>query len=167
MELTYGEVTFSHFIPILEFADPKPGEVFWDLGCGAGRPLISASLAFPELKACKGLELLGQLASLGSHLATRLHDSCTQREVSFSPMEVWEGDILNYDWFDADLIYLSAVCFSEELCIKVADLLTRVKKGTRILSLRPIPERDYLEMFSTIEAKMSWGQGRIYYYRVV
>ena len=47
--LTYGEVIFSHFIPILEYADPRPGEVLWDLGCGAGRPLIAASLAYPEL----------------------------------------------------------------------------------------------------------------------
>ena len=46
-ELTYGEVLFQHFIPTLEYVKPQAGEVFWDLGCGAGRPLITASLAFP------------------------------------------------------------------------------------------------------------------------
>jgi hypothetical protein len=46
-ELIYGEVLFQHFIPALEYAEPKPGEVFWDLGCGGGRPLITASLAYP------------------------------------------------------------------------------------------------------------------------
>ena len=49
MEFTYGEVLFEHFVAVLEYADPQPGEVFWDLGCGAGRPLVTASLAFPEL----------------------------------------------------------------------------------------------------------------------
>ena len=58
MDFTYGEVLFEHFVAALEFADPQPGEIFWDLGCGAGRPLVSASLAFPDLQACKGLELL-------------------------------------------------------------------------------------------------------------
>ena len=46
-EFTYGEVLFPYFIPLLELAKPQPGEVFWDLGCGAGRPLFIASLAFP------------------------------------------------------------------------------------------------------------------------
>ena len=49
MEFTYGEVLFEHFIAVLEYAQPQPGEVFWDLGCGAGRPLVTASLAFPDL----------------------------------------------------------------------------------------------------------------------
>ena len=57
-ELIYGEVLFQHFIPALEYVKPQPGEVFWDLGCGGGRPLMTASLAYPELRACKGLEIL-------------------------------------------------------------------------------------------------------------
>ena len=64
MELTYGEVQFEHFVAVLEYAEPQPGEVFWDLGCGGGRPLVTAALAFPDLRACKGLELLEQLTLL-------------------------------------------------------------------------------------------------------
>ena len=63
-ELIYGEVIFNYFIPLLDYANPKAGEVFWDLGCGAGKPLISASLSFPQLKVCRGIELLEKLASL-------------------------------------------------------------------------------------------------------
>lgn len=46
-EFTYGEVVFETFVAVLEKAEPKPGEVFWDLGCGAGRPLVTAALAYP------------------------------------------------------------------------------------------------------------------------
>ena len=63
-DFTYGEVYFQHFIPMLAFAKPQPGEVFWDLGCGAGRPVITASLAYPELSACKGIEFLEPLTDL-------------------------------------------------------------------------------------------------------
>ena len=54
----YGEIVFMYFVPLLEYAKPQPGEVFWDLGCGAGKPLVTASLAFPQLKVCRGIELL-------------------------------------------------------------------------------------------------------------
>lgn len=76
-ELIYGEVMFQHFIPTLEFAKPAPGEVFWDLGCGGGKPLMTASLAFPQLKACKGLELLEQLSNLAKSIGSKLHEECT------------------------------------------------------------------------------------------
>ena len=47
MEFTYGEVLFPYFIPLFELTKPKPGEIFWDIGCGAGRPLAVVSLNFP------------------------------------------------------------------------------------------------------------------------
>ena len=50
-------------------ASPKENQVFWDLGCGAGRPLITASLAYPKLKACKGIELLSDLTRLAKKIA--------------------------------------------------------------------------------------------------
>ena len=63
-ELIYGEVVFTHFIPLLEYTKPQPGEIFYDLGCGSGKPLVTASLAFPELKVCKGIEFLEGLSTL-------------------------------------------------------------------------------------------------------
>jgi hypothetical protein len=46
-EFTYGEVLFPYFIPLFELVKPQPGELFWDIGCGAGRPLAIVSLNFP------------------------------------------------------------------------------------------------------------------------
>lgn len=61
---TYGEVVCETFLPVLALAEPKAGETFWDLGCGSGVPLAVASLAYPYLKACKGVELLDQVYEL-------------------------------------------------------------------------------------------------------
>jgi len=49
-------------MPLLELTKPQPGEIFYDLGCGGGRPLFIASLAFPFLKKCVGIEYLEGLA---------------------------------------------------------------------------------------------------------
>jgi Histone methylation protein DOT1 len=64
IEFTYGEVLFPYFIPLLDLAKPQSGETFWDLGCGAARPLAIAALNFPQLKKCCGVELLDGLFEL-------------------------------------------------------------------------------------------------------
>ena len=48
----------------MKLADPKPGEIFWDIGCGGAKPVAIAALEHPELKVCKGVELLPGLYDL-------------------------------------------------------------------------------------------------------
>jgi precorrin-6B methylase 2 len=46
--------------------------VFWDIGCGAGRPLAIASMNFPMLSKCCGVELLDGLYNLAKSNASNL-----------------------------------------------------------------------------------------------
>ena len=87
--------------------------------------------------------------------------------MSHSPVEIYTGDMLVHDWSDADIIYLSAVCFSDELVAGVTDLFTRVKKGSRVISLKAIPDRPFLELYATIKVKMTWGIQLVFYYRTI
>ena len=75
-----------HFIPLLEYVKPMPGETFYDLGCGAGKPLIVAALAYPELKVCKGVELLQGLADIAQAVATDVDKKCTEAGLKLSPL---------------------------------------------------------------------------------
>ena len=77
-----------YFIPLLEYAKPKAGEIFWDLGCGAGKPLITASLAFPELKVCRGIELLENLVNIAKKIATNQKSICEKKKIAVSPVEI-------------------------------------------------------------------------------
>ena len=61
--LTYGEICFESFLPMFNFTEPKPGEIFYDLGCGNGAPLLVAAIACPSLASCKGIELLSSVAN--------------------------------------------------------------------------------------------------------
>ena len=70
-EYTYGEIVFDHFVAVLDYIKPQDGEVFWDLGCGTGRPMVAAALAYPRLAACKGVELLEQLVELADEAIER------------------------------------------------------------------------------------------------
>jgi 16S rRNA G527 N7-methylase RsmG len=53
-----------HFVSALKYVDLKAGEVFWDIGCGAGIPNMAASIFFPEIKASKGVEYIDDLYQL-------------------------------------------------------------------------------------------------------
>lgn len=44
---TYGEALYEHFMALLHFLKPQPGEIFWDLGCGSAKPVAIAALNFP------------------------------------------------------------------------------------------------------------------------
>jgi precorrin-6B methylase 2 len=48
---------------------PKAGEIFWDLGCGAGKPMTIASLCFPELKGVFGVEILEGLSKIALNMS--------------------------------------------------------------------------------------------------
>ena len=61
---TYGEVSYEHFLALLHFLAPAPNEIFYDLGCGSGKPVAIAALNFPQLAACKGVEFLPGLCQV-------------------------------------------------------------------------------------------------------
>ena len=141
--------------------------MFWDLGCGAGKPLITASLAFPELKVCRGIELLEKLADLAEEIAVNTKKQCEEKKSEMAPIEIIKGDILKYDWFDADIIFIAAVCFPDFLLTGIAEQCENLKKGSRVISLKELPKKPFLEEYANIRAKYSWGTQITYYYLVV
>eukprot|EP01041_Mallomonas_annulata_P010897 gene10897-22748_t len=50
--LTYGEVEFLPFVNILRAAGANSGDAFYDLGCGAGKAVVSAALSGISFSRC-------------------------------------------------------------------------------------------------------------------
>ena len=61
---------------------------------------------------------------------------CKERNIQCSPVEIIQGDIRVEDWLDADIIYLSAVLYSDDLLEKTTARMADLKKGTRIITLK-------------------------------
>ena len=76
-EYTYGEVVVSTFAELLKLVRPKPDEIFYDLGCGAGRAVFTAALCYPILKV-KGVELLPPLYEVCNTLKKRFMQHVSQ-----------------------------------------------------------------------------------------
>lgn len=91
--LTYGEFDLNFFFSLVRAAEPKPGEVFCDLGSGCGRLVLAAALADYEWSCAVGVELLEDLDRLarGAH-ETLVPLAAGADDLTLSPCEFVHGD---------------------------------------------------------------------------
>lgn len=80
--LTYGEVTFSSFLQILDFVmrlRPTADGVFVDLGCGTGKAVLTAALSEARFSLCWGIEIVPDLLELALCVKKAFEDLPTSR----------------------------------------------------------------------------------------
>lgn len=114
---------------MLKAAKPRKGETIYDLGCGDGRQLIMAALAYPVR--CIGVDISWAPLLKGWLLIwlLRLHRNVTLR---------WKR-LENQPLTDANIVFL--YLFPSLLRKLRPKLETELPPGTRILSARyPIPD---------------------------
>lgn len=158
-QFTYGEVEFASMISILDMCEIKPGEVFWDLGCGTGKCLLAAALLHPELSAVKGVELLESLYTACCEAI------CRYEAEGKTAISVIQGDILVVDWSEADIVYISSLCFPENLLIQAAVCMENLKPGARVLTLKAFLSENAFLLLHTVKVKMTWGPASVYLYK--
>ncbi|CAI2363701.1 unnamed protein product [Moneuplotes crassus] len=163
-QYTYGEVKFRYFYPILTFVKPQEGEIFWDIGCGACKPMIIAAIGFPQLKAVKGVEFVDGLYELGKQNIEELHKEVDEiGDLDYCKnIEIQHGDLLQTDWSEADILYISSVCFNEEMLKKINEMSNDCKVGTRMITLKKLPKNPNWKDLHTFKAKMSWGPTEVF-----
>ncbi len=61
---------------------------------------------------------------------------CEDKQVAHSPVDVIQGDIRDVDWYDADIVYFANLLFSDILIATISELVGKLKKGARVISLR-------------------------------
>ena len=84
--------------------------------------------------------------------------------MALAPIEIMQGDILKTDWSDADILYISSVCFPDVLYDGIADLCEKLKTGTKIVTLKEIPERPYFSLQAVLKIRMTWGRQNTFVY---
>jgi SAM-dependent methyltransferase len=169
---TYGEIVFVSVAHLLEVVKPQRGEIFYDLGSGTGRAVFAAYYIAPEFRACRGIELLQglhdqavkRLAAFDADATLRRahknddddDDDEKKRIVHFEC-----ADMLKTAWFaDANVIYVSSICFEASLFTALYAQLKRVQRGTRIISLKTFPSgwEQFFRIIYQGWEKHSWGR---------
>jgi predicted RNA methylase len=107
---------------MLELAELKPGEVFFDLGAGDGRTVILAAKTFGARSV--GVEMREDLAKRAMSV---IHDNGLNDRVT-----IVNGDMFKVNLTAADVVYLYLTTSANE---KVKPKLeAELKKGVRIVS---------------------------------
>ncbi|CAN0247134.1 unnamed protein product [Phaeothamnion confervicola] len=63
---------------------------------------------------------------------------------------------------EADIVFVSSILFSTGMMIALTDRWRRLKRGARVMTLRPISD---LLLLHDGFFEMSWGHARVHIYR--
>ncbi len=149
-EFTYGEVEFSSFYEVLVEAKPQEGEIFFDLGSGAGKAVFTAAYNFPFSKVY-GIELLPGLYNLAERALKRASDEVKER------VKFVNANFLEYDFSSAKVVFISATCFSDETVEQVMKNCEQLTLGARVIILTREFDSPYLERRFQKLCQMGWG----------
>ncbi len=170
-DFIYGEIDFLSFYTILERTAPSIQDVFYDLGSGSGKAVLSTMLFFNVNKSI-GIELLPPLYEQSN---TQL-EKTTQRfqqhdlEKEYLPqmgrVQFINDSFLHYDFGDADIIYVAATCLTDATWNELISKMTRLKPGSRIIvTTRTIHHDQFESIYQGIEL-MSWGLCPVRIYKI-
>ena len=152
-EFTYGEIELLDIAPVFALCCPKADDIFWDIGCGAGKCLVAVALLYPQFRAICGVEYLEQLSECCRRNIETLSDQRTR---------VVCGDLRNVDWSDADIIYCSNICFGNELNEGLFKKCCELKKGAKMVVLKNFADDYTFKLLYNSRITMSWGRTQIY-----
>lgn len=167
---TYGEITFPSIAVCLAIAEPKPGEVFYDLGAGAGKAVFCSAL-LNDWKKCRGVEYLPALYECTQDLLTKLRAMPEAQQYfpeSLQNIDFVHADILNTDFSDADILYMNATAFAPDLWEALLPKIEALKSGTRIIVLtKRLKNEKHFELLQETSLPMSWGMNSVMVYKKI
>ncbi len=167
--LMYGEISFESFASLLTVIQPKPTDVFYDLGSGTGKAVFCSAMLY-EWKKCSGIELLPDLYDTSIKQLKKLNASPEAKRYFVKlplPIQFTQGDFLEVDFSDATVIFINATSFTAEFWQLIINKLDTLPIGVRIIvtSKKLTPP-----CYQLLEAKMylmSWGWNSVYIYQKI
>jgi len=171
----YGEVDPSSFLLLLEKVNPQSGEVFYDLGSGAGKAVFTAALAYDFAKVY-GIELLPGLCKLANSQMIKakalLNLSGDKKQSALylqrlAGVQFIQGNFLESDISGGDLIFINATCLNYYTWEALVEKLKVLKKGSRIIVTTKKIQNAQFEVLYQGREHMSWGMNSVNIYKKI
>lgn len=153
-DFRFGETPYFTALEICRLARLQQGEHFYDLGCGRGKMVFTAALAFGAQAI--GVDLLPTYERFGSRIAKMTGASVQFLLEDFTLVEV----------FEADVIYVAGSIFSDETWDALMELVEQLQPGSRWVCVGRQAEHELLRAYDRREMLFSWGYEIVYFYEV-
>ena len=152
--LLYGETPWKTFTDLLQWVGWRPEEHFVELGSGTSR--LSILLGKCGAKRCTAVELLPPFV----RRAKRVVQRCGLDNVN-----IVEANLLDVCWSNADVIYLTATAFDEDMMAALAVKCDELKPGAKVISLTQVPDSVVLEVVDQRFCQFAWGMATVFWCR--
>lgn len=157
----YGEIDFLSFIFILEKAKPRSGEIFYDLGSGAGKAVFTAALSYDFYKVY-GIERLPGLYKLAQIQVNKAITLANLNKIKnhmqrIKAIQFINGDFIEQNIVKADIVFINATCLSYHIWEALVEKLMQLKQGSRVIvTTKKIQNKQFTLLYHGLEL-MSWG----------
>ncbi len=151
---SFGETTALTTKLLLDHIPLNPGAMVYDLGSGRGGFLFSAYFlrGFHGV----GVELFQTYIDISNNIRKKMKTA----SITFR-----QGNIKDTDLGGADLIYLPATTYQEDLVCAVVENIKKTPPGTLVIIVHhQLPEEDFV-LFEEGCYPFSWGTDHVYFYR--
>lgn len=134
--LQYAEVNAKSFLLLIQnLKDFDIGftedSVFVDVGCGPGKTLLVLAI-LNVFKRAVGVDINPIMIRNATEVIKKYNRSW-RSPVDLTEMEVVCGDGTFYDWSFAQLVYIQATCFSDDMMQRVTDVADKLKPGSILI----------------------------------
>jgi precorrin-6B methylase 2 len=168
-DFIYGEIEFSSFSNILDRVQPRSNEIFYDLGCGAGKAVLSAAMNF-DLSKIVGIELLPGLCQLANEkiqYARSLVGNDHFYLKKLSNIKIINDNLNHCDISESDIVFVNATCFGYTAWKKIQEKFLSLKIGSRVIvTTQSIDDDRFLYLSQRFEL-MSWGINSVNTYKKI
>ena len=167
---TYGEIEFSSFFLILSDMPEwtRKSGIFYDLGSGTGRAVLTARTLF-DFSECRGIELLSSLHFAALNVVNiyekdfskfRYHGNSKNVEVKYA-------SLTDCDWSDGDVVFANSTCFSDKLMDIISQKAEKLLVDALVITFsKPLNSKSF-KIVKKIRYKMSWGPATVYYHQKI
>ena len=165
---TYGEMTLKGIEQLVKLFEktqpirtyPNNQQTFYDLGSGLGKNVMMVASLVPGIKS-KGIELVKERHNKAMVAYNAL------KHKSKENIEFICGSFFDYDISDAAWIFISNLCFTDEINKKLTEQLeNQVKQNTLIACSVELPVNDAFTLIYTGSIPMTWEKkSALYLYK--
>jgi hypothetical protein len=158
-----GEIFYSSINKLLSKIVFAEQDVFVDLGSGLGKMVLQVYLQTSVKEVC-GIELLPDLHAKAMLAAGRVQHDLSHFQSGRKLVFVC-SDFFKIDFQMATIVFINAICFGQDILMKLGQIINTIPSIHTVITLRPIDNLKQLFLKNILCLEGSWDSALCYIYQ--